>query len=131
MRSEFKKCNSRLVFMKNSLAKIALNNTKFLNAQKFFSGPVIIALSNDPVLTSRMLVKFANSSSVKLEVIGGMISNDLVGKEDITSLSMMPALEEIRTNIVTLINASARNIIRVLNEPRIRLTRILRTYAEK
>ena len=43
IRSQFKKIDSKFIVTKNSLAKIALNDTKFSNAQELFNGPGVVA----------------------------------------------------------------------------------------
>jgi large subunit ribosomal protein L10 len=116
--------------MKNSLAKIALKNTNFLGAQDLFFGPVVIAFSNEPVSTSKLLIKICSAGS-KLDVIGGMVLDKLLDKEEVISLSKMPSKDEVRTKIVGLINAAASNILRVLNEPKLKLCGVFKTYAEK
>lgn len=130
IRSQFKKIDSKFMVAKNSLAKIALKNTKFLNIQELFSGPVAVAYSDDPVSTSKLLIKFYEQND-KIDIIGGAILDKKLGKEEVIVLSKMLTQDEIRAKIIGLVNAAASKVVRVLNEPSAKLARVIKAYAEK
>jgi large subunit ribosomal protein L10 len=130
IRSQFKKIDSKFIVTKNSLAKIALNDTKFSKVQELFNGPVVVAYSDDPVSTSKLLVKLYNDNN-KIEIIGGAVLDRQFSKEEVVSLSKMLTQKEIRAKIVGLVNAAAGKIVRVLSEPNAKLARVIKSYAEK
>ena len=130
IRSQFKKIDSKFIVTKNSLAKIALNDTKFSNAQEFFNGPVVVAYSDDPVSTSKLLVKLCNDND-KIEIIGGAILDRRLNKNEVVSLSKILTQNEIRAKIIGLVNAVASKVARVLSEPNAKLARVIKSYAEK
>ena len=130
IRLQFKKIDSKFIVTKNSLAKIALNDTKFSKAQELFNGPVVVAYSDDPVSTSKLLVKLCNDNN-KIEIIGGAVLDRQFSKEEVVSLSKMLTQKEIRAKIVGLVNAAAGKIVRVLSEPNAKLARVIKSYAEK
>ncbi len=130
IRSQFKKIDSKFMVTKNSLAKIALSNTKFSNIQEFFNGPIAVTYSDDPVSTSKLLVKLCSGND-KIEVIGGAILDKQLNKADVIALSKMLTQNEIRAKIAGLVNAAASKIARVLNEPSAKLARVMKSYAEK
>lgn len=130
IRSQFKKIDSKFMVTKNSLAKIALNNTKFSNIQEFFNGPIAVTYSDDPVSTSKLLIKLCSNND-KMEVIGGAILDKQLSKDDVIALSKMLTQNEIRAKIAGLVNAAASKIVRVLNEPSAKLARVMKSYAEK
>ena len=130
IRSQFKKIDSKFMVTKNSLAKIALNNTKFSNIQEFFNGPIAVTYSDDPVSTSKLLIKLCSNND-KMEVIGGAILDKQLSKDDVIALSKMLTQNEIRAKIAGLVNAAASKIVKVLNEPSAKLARVMKSYAEK
>ena len=130
IRSQFKKIDSKFMVTKNSLAKIALNNTKFSSIQESFNGPIAVTYSDDPVSTSKLLIKLCSNND-KMEVIGGAILDKQLSKDDVIALSKMLTQNEIRAKIAGLVNAAASKIARVLNEPSAKLARVMKSYAEK
>jgi len=129
IKQRISKIDSRFIFIKNSLAKIALNDTQFSGIRSFFSGPITITYSNDPITTSRILVSICNNS--KLDIIGGVAFGKIISKKDIDSLSKMPTLTEIRKSIFFLINTPIAKIISILNVHTVKITHIIKSYAEK
>ena len=130
IRSQFKKIDSKFMVTKNSLAKIALKDTKFSNTCELFSGPIAIAYSDDPVSASKLLIKFSEQSD-KIDIVGGAILDKQLNKEQVVALSKMLTQDEIRAKIIGLVNAAASKVIRVLNEPGAKLARVVKSYAEK
>jgi len=130
IRSQFKKIDSKFMVTKNSLAKIALNDTKFSNVREFFNGPIAVTYSDDPVSTSKLLIELCSNND-KIEVIGGAILDKQLSKDDVVALSKMLTQNEIRAKIAGLVNAAAGKIARVLNEPSAKLARVMKSYAEK
>ena len=130
IRSQFKKIDSKFMITKNSLAKIALKDTKFSNIYELFSGPIAIAYSDDPVSASKLLVKFSEQSD-KINIVGGAILDKQLNKEQVVALSKMLTQDEIRAKIIGLVNAAASKVVRVLSEPSAKLARVVKSYAEK
>ena len=89
---------------------------------------MVVAYSDDPVSTSKLLVKLCNDNN-KIEIIGGAVLDRQFSKEEVVSLSKMLTQKEIRAKIVGLVNAAAGKI--VLSEPNAKLARVIKSYAEK
>lgn len=130
IRSQFKKIESKFMVTKNSLAKVALNDTKFSNVQELFSGPVAVAYSDDPVSASKLLMKICSDND-KIDVIGGAVLGKQLSKKEVIALSKMLTQDEIRAKIAGLVNAAGGKIVRLLNEPSAKLARVVRSYAKK
>ena len=63
LRNEIKSStDSNFRVAKNTLAKRAIKNTDFKVLEKLFVGPTSVAYSNDPVTTSKVAVKFAETN---------------------------------------------------------------------
>jgi large subunit ribosomal protein L10 len=129
--SHLKKIDSRFMVTKNSLARIALKDTKFLGVRGYFTGPIAVAYSDDPVSASQILVKFCRHNNGKADIVGGAILDKSLDKKEIIALSEMPTQDEIRAKIINLANAVSTKIVRTLGEPGVRLVRVIKAYTEK
>ena len=116
--------------IRSQFKKIDSNDTKFSNSHEFFYGPVVVDYSDDPVSTSKLLVKLCNDND-KIEIIGGAILDRRLNKNEVVSLSKMLTQNEIRAKIIGLVNAVASKVARVLSEPNAKLARVIKSYAEK
>lgn len=130
IRSQLKKSNAKFVVTKNSLAKIALSKTKFSGIQELFNGPLATTYSNDPVSTSKLLIKLCLTHN-KIEVVGGAIPGKHLSKDDVISLSKMLTQDENRARIIGLVNAASSKIIGLLTEPAAKIARALKSHVKK
>ena len=58
---------------KNRITKLALKETKCKDLEKFFKGPTAAAISSDPIMSAKILSKYAKGSS-NLKIIGILTS---------------------------------------------------------
>ena len=109
---------------KNTLVKRAIKDTNFKVAEKLFVGPTSVAYSNDPVSTSKILVKFAKENE-NFKILGGVMGNKELSVEDIKSLAALPSMEEIRAKIVGLLVTTQRNLLATLTASQSSIVRII------
>ena len=121
-------CNIKVT--NNKLAKLALKETNKADLSDFFDGPTAIAYSNDPVSLTKLLVEFAKNNN-NLVVLGGIMDNEILSVEKIEILSKLPSLEEIRAQLIGLINSPAQKIASVLTAPSGDLARVFNAYSSK
>ena len=124
VRINFKEIGSRMIVIKNSLAKIALNNTEFVAVKSLLFGPIVIVYSNDPVITSRLLIKLCSTND-KLNIAGGILSGKILNKEEIFFLSKMFTQHEVREKIVWLLKFVVVKLAATIREPLIKIIKIL------
>lgn len=129
VRSELRKNGAQFLFIKNSLARMALSDQK-LSARKHLFGPVAIASSNNPIPLARLLVKMCNLND-RLDVVGAIDTDKVLSKDEVVILSKMPTQDEIRVRIIHLFNVVAYKVSTTLNEPAIRMVRVLQSCAIK
>ena len=65
---------------KNSLAKIAVDNTSAKSLETMFNGPTAIAFSNELTSSPKIIVDFAKDNE-KLSIVGGMMDGELIDSE--------------------------------------------------
>ena len=121
-------CNIKVT--KNRLTKLALEGTDKSELTELFDGPTAIAYSNDPVQLTKLLTNFAKNNS-NLVILGGIMDNEILTVEKIEILSKLPSLEEIRAQLIGLVNSPAQKIASVLNAPSGDLARVFNAYSSK
>lgn len=118
-------------FVKNRLAKIALKGRAYEDALgSSLEGSTAIAFSNDPVSAAKVVSKFSNDNSEKLEIVSALYNEGVVDKSSVEQLAKVPPLEEIRGKIVGLLVAPAGKIARLAITPQQNIVGILQKKPE-
>lgn len=112
---------------KNSLSKLAANDTKFSGLSEFFTGPTAIAYANDAVAPAKTLVEFAKENDA-MEIIGGGMDDKVLDASAIKALASMPSLDESRAKLVGLLQAPAGKLASVVQAPGGQLARVFGAY---
>ena len=115
---------------KNRLTRLALEGTDFKNLNSLFNGPTAIAYSVDPVAAAKVVVNFAKENE-KLLVLGGAFNGQLLDVEGIAALAKLPSLDELRGNLVAMINTPATRIAGILNTPAGQVARVIGAYGAR
>ncbi len=115
---------------KNSLAKLAVENTDYVGLGEMLTGPVGLAWSKDPVAAAKATVEFAKTND-KLEIVGGSMGSVVLDEAGIRALASMPSLDELRSRLIGLVNAPATKIAQVVTAPAAKVARVFAAYADK
>lgn len=130
LRARMREAGASVKVTKNRLTKRALSGTRYAGLDEMFVGPTAMAYSNDPVAAAKVTVAFAKTHP-KLIVIGGGLGDKVLDADGIKSLAALPSLDELRANLVGLINAPATRLAGVLQAPAGQLARVLSAHAEQ
>jgi large subunit ribosomal protein L10 len=109
---------------KNRLVKLALAGTPSESIGEFFTGPTAIAFSDDPVAAPKVAAKFAKAND-NLKIIGGIMDGNVLDADGVKNLASLPSLDELRGQLVGLINSPATNLAGVLQAPAGQLARVI------
>ena len=115
---------------KNSLAKLAIQDTNYAGIGDMLTGPVALATSVDPVAAAKIAVEFAKTND-KLEILGGAMGTLVLNADGIKALATMPSLDELRAKLIGLVQAPATKIAQVVTAPAAKLARVFGAYATK
>ncbi len=115
---------------KNTLTKLALQETVYKQLTDLFEGPTAIGYSEDPIAAAKVVVDFAKTHE-KLQIIGGAMGEKALDVASIKSLATLPSLDELRARLVGLIQAPATKLATVINTPAGQLARVLQAHATK
>lgn len=114
---------------KNSLAKLAIQDTDYVGLGDMLTGPTALASSVDPVAAAKAVVEFAKTND-KLEIVGGSMGTLVLNADGIKALASMPSLDELRGTIIGLVQAPATKIAQLATAPAAKLARVFSAYAE-
>ena len=102
--------------VKNTLAKRAVEGTDFECMQESFSGPLLLAFSQeDPGAAARVVKEFAKGNDklvVKVISIGGQ----LLGASDLERLASLPTRDQAISILMSVMQAPITKLARTLNE---------------
>jgi large subunit ribosomal protein L10 len=130
LRRQVREVGGKVKVVKNRLAKLALKDTPSEGLAGLFVGPTIIAFSDDPVAAPKVTVKFAEQND-KLVLLGGAMGDRILDVAGVKALAALPSLDELRGQLIGLIQAPASKVARVISTPAGQLARVLNAYAEK
>jgi large subunit ribosomal protein L10 len=116
LRVEARKSGVYLRVVKNSLARRAVENTDFACMQEGFTGPLVLAFSQeDPGAAARVINDFSKDNEklvVKLVSIGGK----LLEPGEISTLAKLPTYDQGISLLMAVMKAPVEKLARTLNE---------------
>ena len=115
---------------KNRLAKIALKDAEIGDIADLLKGPTCLAYSDDPIVAAKIAVEYAKGND-KLVILGGAMGNSVLDANGVKALAALPSLDELRGQLVGLIQAPATKIARIVQEPGGQLARVLQAKANQ
>ena len=130
LRTKLRSNGANFKIVKNTLAKLAINKESKEIVNDLFTGPSAIAYSKDPVLAAKLVVDFANTNK-KLKIVGGVIGNEVLGTEGIEAVAKLPSLDELRCQILGLIQSPATKLANVIQGPASQIARVLSAHTNK
>lgn len=130
LRTGMKEAGATVKVAKNRLIKLALQGTEIDHITDLFTGPTLIAYSDDPVAAPKVAVDFAKNHE-NFVVLGGAMGPTNLDADGVKALATMPSLDELRAKLVGMIQTPATRIAQVVNAPAGQLARVFNAYAEK
>lgn len=101
--------------LKNTLVRRAVAGTAFEPLSEQLTGPLMYAISNDPVAAAKVLSDFAKTND-KLVIKGGSLPNSVLDVEGVTALASLPSREELLAKLLGTMQAPITQFARTLNE---------------
>jgi large subunit ribosomal protein L10 len=130
LRKRMRDAGAGLKITKNRLAKLALEDTRYRSLEGLFKGPTAIAFANDPLAAARVAVGYAKTNP-KLVLLGGSVGGHLLDAEGVKALATLPSVDELRGQLIGLLNAPATRIAGVLQAPAGQLARVFSAHGKK
>jgi large subunit ribosomal protein L10 len=130
LRSDMRSAGGQVKVAKNRLVKLALEGTDAKGIADLLKGPTCLAYSADPIAAPKIAVKFAKANE-KFVILGGAMGTTVLDAKGVNSLADLPSLDELRGQLIGLLQAPASKIARTLNEPGAQLARVFAAYGNK
>lgn len=130
LRSEVRKVDGAYHVTKNTLLRLALEQSGRPIPADLLAGQsgTGFALSEAPSL-AKVLTNFAKDQE-ELIIKGGIIGTDLLTAAQVEELANLPSLDELRAQIIGLIQAPARNIAQTVASGIRQVVNVLDAYAK-
>ena len=130
LRNRMRESGAKFKVTKNRLTRLALKDTKCEGLTNLFTGPTAIAYSDDPVMAAKVSVEFSKQNE-KLVVLGGCLGSEMLDANSVKALATLPSLDELRGQLVGLLQAPASKIAQVLKAPSGKVARVVAAYSEQ
>ena len=130
LRCKVKEVGSRFCVAKNSLAKLASQNTGYENLNNFFTGPTALIFSEDALAGIKVIKRFSDKNE-KLKFVTANLDKKIIDFKEFQELAKLPSLEELRAKIVGYITAPHQQLINVLNAPATETAGVIENYSKK
>ena len=101
---------------KNRITKLALEKTRCKELSNLFTGPTAVALSQDAIITAKILTNFSKENS-NLKILGGIMGSDILDVAGVKNVATLPSLDEARAKIVGILRSPAQKIASILLAP--------------
>lgn len=125
LRQSARQAGVYLRVVRNTLARRALQGTRFECMREGLSGPLLLAFSGEePGSAAKVIRDFAKQND-KLVVRLVAMEGRLLPAADIEKLANMPTLERARAMLLGLLQAPLAKFARLLAEPQAKFTRAL------
>ena len=105
---------------KNRITKLALEKSKCKNLSNLFTGPTAVALSNDAIISAKILTKFSKENA-NLKILGGIMGKDILDVTEVANVAALPTLDDARAIIVGILKAPAQKIVSILLAPALKI----------
>ena len=127
LRNQMRDAGAKFRVTKNRLAKIAIKGSKFEQLTDQFSGPTAIAVSEDPIAAARVVSEFVKTND-KLVILGGALDEKALDAAGVAALARLPSLDDLRSNLIGVLQAPAGKLASVIQAPAGQLARVLSAY---
>ena len=117
--------------VRNTLAKRAVEGTEFECLSEAFTGPTLVAFSQeDPGAAARLLKDYAkdfDALDIKALAVGGL----LLPADQIDRLAKLPTRDEALALLMSVMNAPITKFVRTINEVPGKLVRVVAAVGDK
>jgi large subunit ribosomal protein L10 len=104
LRAKARQSGVYLRVLKNTLARRAVADTPFAPLAEQMTGPLIYALSADPVAAAKVMNEFAKSND-KLALKSGAYAGKILDKAGVQALATIPSREELLAKLLGVMQA--------------------------
>lgn len=113
LRANARKSGVYLHVLKNTLARRAVEGTSFAALADQMVGPLVYAVSEDPVAAAKVLQQFSKKDE-KIVLKAGSYNGDLLSVAQIAELASIPSRDELLAKLLGIMQAPVSGFARAL-----------------
>ncbi len=131
LRAQVRQADGAFYVTKNTLLKLALAEQDRALPDELLVGQLATGFAMNEVPTlAKALTEFAKEEE-DLKIVGGLLDGELLTAEQIKELAELPSLDELRAQIIGLIQGPARNLVGVVAGGVRQVVNVLDAYARQ
>ena len=115
LRKKARESGVYLRVLKNTLVRRSLAGSSFEELSSQLVGPLMYAISDDPVTAAKVVADFAKTND-KLVIKGGSLPNSVLNADGVKALATMPSRDELLAKLLGTMQAPIATFVRTLNE---------------
>ncbi|MDR0678341.1 MAG: 50S ribosomal protein L10 [Holosporaceae bacterium] len=131
LRKQLRDVSSSYFISKNTLARLAIEDTSFKCILNHLSGQTALVFSKDITGAAKVISEYASKSEDKIVVICGGYSGRLLNASEVKILSQLPPIDELRSKIIAVIKTPAQRMVTLLQAPACQIARVINGYSKK
>jgi large subunit ribosomal protein L10 len=113
LRANARKAGVYLHVLKNTLARRAVEGTSFAGLADQMVGPLVYAVSEDPVAAAKVLHQFSKKDE-KIVLKAGSYNGELLDVAQVTELASIPSRDELLAKLLGIMQAPVSGFARAL-----------------
>nr|WP_301340393.1 50S ribosomal protein L10 [Corallococcus exercitus] len=131
LRRKFREGKVEYKVIKNTLARRAAQGTSVSVISDDFTGPVALCISYDDVVApAKILMDFIKDMET-IKVRSAVVDGKKIDVNGVKALAKMPGLNELRGQLLGMLNQPAGKLVRTIAAPGSQLARVLQANADK
>lgn len=134
MRRIVREENGQYTVAKNTLLRKALEQADWVVPEDLLQGPMSVVFGRDNMPgVSKALLKYIKDEGFeeKMEVTGGIMTGEVIDASQVTAVSELPTLDELRAQLAGLVISPAQGIVNVLYQATGGVVNVLQAYLDK
>lgn len=131
LRRDIRESGGEFHIIKNTLAKLAFEESGREWKENVFIGPTALGVSyQNPTGLAKAIKDFSKEFGT-IEIKSGYLAERLMTVEEIVALAELPSMETMRAKLLSTILAPASQLVRTLAEPGRQVAAVIKSYSEK
>ena len=131
LRHDVRQASGAYSITKNTIFSLALEKTDSPVPEEFLTGQTAtgFALGEIPSM-AKVLVDFAKAEE-HFSIKGGILDGNLLSTADVEALADLPSLDQLRAQVIGLVNGPARNLVGVVASGVRQVVNVIDAYAKQ
>ncbi|MDR1982784.1 MAG: 50S ribosomal protein L10 [Holosporaceae bacterium] len=131
LRKQLRDVSSTYLVSKNTLARLAIEDTDFRCILPHLSGQTALVFSKDITSSAKVICEYASKSEDKVVIVCGGYGGRLLSASEVKTLSRLPSMNELRAKIIAVVQTPAQRMATLLQAPACQIARVLKGYSKK